>query len=262
MPSNLTHKEGRIIDLVEQMRREAGAVHSPPDRANRPFDIAQQAHDEVEQAERRLEASEQASKQLSEQPYEQPHRTRWGPDEPESSGDEDNRGRRKKTYIKLVEKKALVEPAANICHTDLNRRKKDEFWRILVRKRQLAGGPSHNWNTVKSFFHKEMRERRTEVAEDDTSGKEIRQSDYYSHLDILIERDNIISKPFERRTQTLEQLAAKERTRVNLHRHLGEKRRAGEVFDGDEDEDTASQYIDTEGGEGGTEEGSTSSTQS
>jgi len=50
--------------------------------------------------------------------------------------------------------------------------------------------------------------------------------------------------------------------RANLYWHLGEKRYADEVFNGDKDEDTASQYIDTEGGEGGTEEGSTSSAQS
>jgi len=113
------------------MQRKAGAVYTPPDRASRPFNTAQRARDEVEQVERRLEASEQPSKQ----PSEQPRRTRWGPDEPELSGDEDNRGRRKKTYIKLVKKKALVELAANIYHTDLNRRRKDEFWKILVRKR-------------------------------------------------------------------------------------------------------------------------------
>ena len=43
------------------MRREAGAVHTLPNRANRPLNTAQRARDEVDQAERRLEAFEHAT---------------------------------------------------------------------------------------------------------------------------------------------------------------------------------------------------------
>ena len=68
MPSDSIRKVGQTVDLVEQMRRKAGAVHTPPDRANRLLDTAQRARDEVEQAERRLEASKQPSEQPSEQP--------------------------------------------------------------------------------------------------------------------------------------------------------------------------------------------------
>jgi len=102
------------------MRRKAGAL---PDRASRPFNTAQRARDKVKQAERCLEASKQPFKQ----PSKQLRCIRWGPDEPELSGDKNNHRRRKKTYIKLVKKKALVELAANICYIDLNRRRKDEF---------------------------------------------------------------------------------------------------------------------------------------
>jgi len=54
----------------------------------------------------------------------------------------------------------------------------------------------------------------------------------------------------------------KKRTRANLHWHLGEKYYTDKVFDGNKDKDTTSQYIDTEGGEGGTEKGFTFSAQS
>ena len=85
----------------------------------------------------------------------------WGPNEPQSSGSDDNRGRKKNTYIKVGEKKALLtELTANICHTDLNRRGKDEFWRILVRRRKEGGDPDHNWHTVKSCIQKEMNDRK------------------------------------------------------------------------------------------------------
>ena len=45
MPSNSIRKVGRIVNLVEQMRRKAGAVDTPPDRANRPLNTAQRARD-------------------------------------------------------------------------------------------------------------------------------------------------------------------------------------------------------------------------
>ena len=58
----------------------------------------------------------------------------------------------------------------------------------------------------------------------------------------------------------LKQLAVKEQTRANFYQHLGEKRHVDEVFNSNEDKDTASQYIDTKRGKSGTEKGSTSST--
>jgi len=131
MPSNSIREVGRIVDLVKQMRHKASAVYTPPNRVSQPFDTAQRARNKVKQAEHYLEASKQPSKQ----PSEQPRRTRWGPNKLELSSDKDNHRRRKKTHIKLVKKKALVELAANIYHTDLNRRRKDEFWKILVHKR-------------------------------------------------------------------------------------------------------------------------------
>jgi len=54
MPFNPIREVGRTVNLVEQMRRKAGAVYTPPDQASRPLDTAQQARDKVEQAERSL----------------------------------------------------------------------------------------------------------------------------------------------------------------------------------------------------------------
>jgi hypothetical protein len=45
MPFNPIHEEGQTVDLVEQMRCKAGAVDTPPDRANRPLNTAQRARD-------------------------------------------------------------------------------------------------------------------------------------------------------------------------------------------------------------------------
>ena len=104
-----------------------------------------------------------------------------------------------------------------------------------------------------------MKERIREVDEDDTSGQEICQSDYYSHLDILIERTNVISAPLERQVKQAQQQAAKQRTRENLHRHLGQKRRADEVLDEEGSGLTLSVSSEVVGYEGGSEEGSTSS---
>ena len=82
---------------------------------------------------------------LNNEALEQPLRhIRWGPNKPELSGSKDNCGRRKKSYIKLSEKKALAKLAASICYTKLNWRRKDEFWRILIRKQYEARGPKHN----------------------------------------------------------------------------------------------------------------------
>ena len=47
MPSNSIREVGRIVNLVEQMRREASAVYTPPDRVSRLLDTAQRARDEV-----------------------------------------------------------------------------------------------------------------------------------------------------------------------------------------------------------------------
>ena len=171
----------------------------------------------------------------------------WGPNEPQSSGSEDNRGRKKKTHIKVGEKKTLTELVANICHTELNRRGKgefwrikDEFWRILVRRRKEGGGPDHNWHTVKSCIRKEMNDRKKELEEDDTSGHQIRQSDYYSHLDILIERTNLIAAPSEKQVENTQQL-----TRQNLSKHLNQKRSLGDMT---VDEEFAGQDGNSESG--------------
>ena len=50
-----------------------------------------------------------------------------------------------------------LEVCIIFCHTEVNRHEKDEFRRILVRKRHEAGGLEHNWHTVKSFLQKEMK---------------------------------------------------------------------------------------------------------
>jgi len=54
MPFDPIREVGRTVNLVEQMRRKAGAVYTPLDRASRPLNTAQQARGEVEQAERSL----------------------------------------------------------------------------------------------------------------------------------------------------------------------------------------------------------------
>ena len=57
MPFDYIHEVDWTVNLVEQMLREAGAVHTPPDWVNRPLNTAQRARDKVEEAKRRLEAS-------------------------------------------------------------------------------------------------------------------------------------------------------------------------------------------------------------
>jgi hypothetical protein len=82
---------------------------------------------------------------------------------------------------------------------------------------------------VKSCIQKEMNDRKKELEEDDTSGRQIRQSHYYSHLDILVERTNLIAAPSEKQVENAQQRAAKQLTRQNLSRHLNQKRSLGDM---------------------------------
>jgi hypothetical protein len=53
---------------------------------------------------------------------------------PDSSGDEDARGHRRRNRITSREKKELMLLAANICHMELQARGRDKFWRSVVDK--------------------------------------------------------------------------------------------------------------------------------
>ena len=237
------------VDLTEQPRRTHGAISQTPNQSSQPRDFVQQTIDEAIRNETSTEG------ELNDQP--RPHR--WRPNSPVSSGSEDNVGRIRRNRIKKAEKKVLALLAANICQTELQRRGKDTFWKTLVRKRVEEGGPERNWNSVKSFFNREIAERKQEIDEDDTSGPEIRHSNYYSHIDILIERINITSAPLERTQQAQRQMAAKEATRANLIRSLSRKRRASEAVLDDDINTTSTPGVSETVENNGSERGSISS---
>ena len=57
MPFDFIREVGQIIDLVEQMWHETGAIYTLPNQANQTLNTAQWAYNEVEQAKCYLKAS-------------------------------------------------------------------------------------------------------------------------------------------------------------------------------------------------------------
>ncbi len=104
-----------------------------------------------------------------------------------------------------------------------------------------------------------MSERKKEIEEDDTSGREIRHGEFFTHLNLLIEQINIISQPSERTQQAQRRAAQRETIRTNLMRNLGDKRRADEALSDYEDEDTESTHRVSERGEISSRSGASSS---
>ena len=70
----------------------------------------------------------------------------------DSSGDEDARGFKRRTRIISREKKELMLLAANMCHTELQARARDKFWKSVVEKYEEQGGRKIVWSTAKVIF--------------------------------------------------------------------------------------------------------------
>src|SRR6266550_9542490 len=126
MPFDPIRDVQSTVDMVEQLRRAHGAVSAASSQPSQLPDFIHETVNEATQSEARVE-----------------DRLTRRNDSPNSSGSEEG-GQKKRSHIGRVEKKALALLAANICQAELRPRGKDEFWRILIRKRVEEGGPEHN----------------------------------------------------------------------------------------------------------------------
>ena len=215
----------RTVNLVEQMRNQAlGLPLLGPQEEQPPPEFHDIVSDTIE-ADMHIDITLESSR-----------RSRSPSAGPDSSGDEDARGHKRRNRILTQEKKDLMLLAANVCHVKLQARGRDKFWKFLVNTYEEQGGRKIVWSTAKTFFLKEIAKRIEEKENDDTSGREIRHGEYFEHLDMLINRIQLLDQEMKdksegRRKLITEQQSAKERAKENLGRSYSQKRQAEDIID-------------------------------
>ncbi|KAF2183854.1 hypothetical protein K469DRAFT_710229 [Zopfia rhizophila CBS 207.26] len=172
-------------------------------------------------AEALVAATVEADSQAAITPADIRHQARSQSVDPDSSGDEDaaNRTRVPGKRIRTPDKRGLMELAAVMCHTELQYQGKGKFIKKLRKRWIDKGGLPFTIDLITKWLDRELKQRDEEIANDDTSGSEIRHGSFFSHLDVLRERFKLVAEEKgKRKKKSSAQQEAKKRAREALIR--------------------------------------------